>query len=66
MLVCPIDGESYKTLPEWMQSYMTCDPQFRINDIVRTILYLQQQALEKRSDHRDLIIGRESLLRGWN
>lgn len=63
VLVCPIRGETYKTLPPWMQAYMTADPQFRTNDIVRTILYLQNKALEDQFGSNELMIGREPLLR---
>jgi TIR domain len=40
ILTCPLGGESYNTLPEWMQRHMTTTPDFKPNDIARTIDYL--------------------------
>lgn len=61
ILVCPIDGESYKTLPAWMQRYMTTTPQYRVNDIARTILYLQDQSIAEKG--KEVFVGREDLSR---
>lgn len=63
VLVVPLGGESYKTLPSWMASYMTADPLFRINDIARTIIHIQNEALENRVGDTDVFVGREKLLR---
>ncbi|MDN3275864.1 toll/interleukin-1 receptor domain-containing protein [Frankia sp. RB7] len=61
ILVCPIDGESYKTLPAWMQRYMTTTPQYRVNDIARNILYLQRQSIAEKV--KEVFVGREDLSR---
>jgi tetratricopeptide (TPR) repeat protein len=63
VLVVPLEGETYKTLPPWMASYMTADPSFKVNDIVRTITHLQNEALEERFGDADVFVGREKLLR---
>jgi len=60
ILVCPLDGESYKTLPEWMQRYMTTLPSFKPNDIARTIDHLYTIANKLGST---LYEGREDLER---
>ncbi|MBX5070506.1 TIR domain-containing protein [Rhizobium lentis] len=63
VLVIPVGGESYKTLPPWMASYMTADPSFSVNDIARTVTHLQHEALEERFGDPEVFVGREKLLR---
>lgn len=64
ILVCPIDGESYSTLPEWMQRYWTTSSQYKTNDIARAILYLQDQSLHEGGLAKEVFVGREDLTRG--
>lgn len=63
ILVVPIGGETYKTLPQWMAGFMTADERFTVNDICRTILHLQNEALSERYESTELFVGREKLLR---
>lgn len=63
ILVVPLGGESYHTLPEWMKGYMTCTEQFSISDITRQIQLLQNQVIEEISGKHRLVIGREDALR---
>lgn len=63
LLVVPVDGESYRTLPAWMQGYMTCPPDFTPSDIARQILHLQYELIGKVGPGTGALVGRESLLR---
>ncbi|MER8789989.1 toll/interleukin-1 receptor domain-containing protein [Mesorhizobium sp. M0983] len=63
ILVCPLYEESYKTLPLWMQQYMTTTPAYRASDIVRTIIHLQTMSIREQKDAREIFVGREALLR---
>ncbi len=47
ILVCPINGSSYKTLPTWMQRYMTTNQGFRPSDISRSIHFLYGKYLKE-------------------
>jgi hypothetical protein len=47
VLVCPLDGESYRSLPEWMRRYMTTTSDFRVSDIVRAIYHLYELSMQK-------------------
>ncbi len=46
ILVCPVNGSSYKTLPDWMKRFMTVTPDYNARDISRTITYLYQRSIE--------------------
>lgn len=63
ILVCPLDGETYRALPLWMQRYMTTTPQYRVNDIARAILDLQHQSLIQKGLPKEIFVGREDLCR---
>ncbi|SFI64504.1 Tetratricopeptide repeat-containing protein [Phyllobacterium sp. CL33Tsu] len=63
ILVCAVKGETYKTLPSWMQSYMTTGEQYRSNDIIRSILRLQTESIREQTGTKELFVGRETLLR---
>lgn len=63
LLVVPVGDESYRTLPSWMQGYMTCPGDFTPSDIARQILHLQNSLISKNSTVVNTLVGRESLLR---
>lgn len=64
VLVCPINGSTYKTLPQWMKSYMTTTEDFHVNDIVRTIKYLYSKSIdEAHPDQAKTHHGREAIKR---
>ncbi len=64
VLVHPIGGASYRTLPDWMKSFMTTSPGFRANDVVRTVRFLHAEALEGfYPELAHEFPGREQLLR---
>ncbi len=63
VLVCPINGETYNTLPIWMKKFMTTTENFGPSDIVRTILHLQMKALDLQKIGSIALIGREELIR---
>jgi hypothetical protein len=63
ILVVPLRGETYRSLPEWMKGYMTCTENYTVSDVVRQIQFIQGQLLDEISGEGELIIGREDLLR---
>lgn len=63
VLVVPLLGETYRSLPEWMKSFMTCTEDYTVSDIVRQIQLIQSQLIGKISGHTDAFVGREELLR---
>lgn len=64
LLVCPINGSTYKTLPQWMKSYMTTSEDFNVNDIIRTIKYLYRLCIcEVQIEQSNSHPGREALKR---
>ncbi|MBK5933716.1 TIR domain-containing protein [Rhodovulum imhoffii] len=63
VLVVPLLGETYRSLPEWMKSFMTCTECYSVSDIVRQIQLLQRQLIDELSGHTDIVVGREELLR---
>lgn len=64
VIVHPLNGATYKSLPSWMQAFMTTTPDFRPNDLARTIRDAYQSALEGfYSELRQEHPGRETLLR---
>lgn len=40
VLVVPLLGETYRSLPEWMKGFMTCTENYSVSDIVRQIQLL--------------------------
>ncbi len=46
IVVHPVGEASYRTLPDWMKRYMTTTPQYRTNDLVRTVQSAHSEALE--------------------
>ena len=46
VVVHPIGSSTYRTLPDWMKAFMTTSPEFRVNDIVRTVREAYAEALE--------------------
>ncbi|WP_165837170.1 TIR domain-containing protein [Phenylobacterium hankyongense] len=63
VLVCPIDGATYASLPEWMKRFMTATEAFRPNDIARTINYLYRASLAEIDRPPPPHPGREKLKR---
>lgn len=64
VVVHPIGTSTYRTLPTWMQAFMTTSPSFRVNDIVRTIREAYSEALVGfYPELRQEFPGREPLLR---
>lgn len=63
VLVVPLLGETYRSLPEWMKDFMTCTEGYSVSDIVRQIQLLQNQLIEELSGHTNVVVGREDLLR---
>lgn len=63
VLVVPLGGETYHTLPDWMKGFMTCTEDFSVSDIVRQILFLQSEILKETSQKDKVFIGREDLCR---
>ncbi len=63
LLVVPMGGETYRTLPTWMQGYMTCPNDFTPSDIVRQILHLQGALIKRGAPESEALVGREDLLR---
>jgi tetratricopeptide (TPR) repeat protein len=62
ILVCPINGSTYRSLPQWMQRQMTTTEEFKSNDIVRIIQHLYQKALlEAYPQYAHSYPGREAL-----
>jgi hypothetical protein len=47
ILVCPINGSDYRSLPAWMARYMTTTKDFRPNDIVRSVNYLYTNSIDE-------------------
>lgn len=47
ILVCPINGSDYRSLPPWMARYMTTTKDFKPNDIARSIQYLYKKSIEE-------------------
>jgi len=47
ILVCPINGSDYRSLPPWMARYMTTTKDFCPNDIVRSIQYLHARSIDE-------------------
>lgn len=63
IIVVPVGGETYKTLPAWMKGFMTCTEHFTASDIVRQILNVQESLIEEVEGKSFEIIGREEQLR---
>ena len=63
VLVVPLLGETYRSLPTWMKGFMTCTEKYTVSDIVRQIQLLQSQLISEISGHTDVFVGREELLR---
>lgn len=63
ILVVPLRGETYHSLPDWMQGFMTCTENYSLSDVVRQIQFIQSQLLEETSGESNVVIGREDLLR---
>lgn len=63
VLVVPLGGETYRSLPEWMQAFMTCTEEFTVSDIVRQILFIQNELIDEASGNTKVVVGREDLLR---
>lgn len=64
ILIVPVDGETYRTLPEWMKSFMTTTPSFLPRDVVRLINHLSEVALfESQPELGQSYPGREDLER---
>ncbi len=64
ILVCPLNGSDYKTLPPWMTRYMTTTSEFRPNDTVRSIQFLYAKYLKDAfPDQIKTFPGREALKR---
>ncbi|RNF32969.1 toll/interleukin-1 receptor domain-containing protein [Paracoccus methylarcula] len=63
VLVVPLLGETYRSLPEWMKGFMTCTENYSVSDIVRQIQLLQTQLIDELSGHSEIVVGREELLR---
>ncbi|WP_425078755.1 TIR domain-containing protein [Ruegeria denitrificans] len=61
-LVCPIGGETYRSLPDWMKDRMTTSEDYTVSDIVRAILYQQRQVISSRLGKEPAFVGREELL----
>ena len=64
ILVCTLPGGSYRTLPDWMQRFMTAPADFTASDTARTIQHLHSESL--RQTHPEIAVayyGREELLR---
>ncbi|MEQ5776114.1 toll/interleukin-1 receptor domain-containing protein [Thalassospira sp. NFXS8] len=66
VLIVPIGGENYHSLPDWMQEFMTCTEEFSVSDIVRQILFLQNEIISEVSHERHVFIGREELCRQFH
>ncbi|MBO9509650.1 TIR domain-containing protein [Thalassospira sp. A3_1] len=59
ILVCPINGETHNSLPDWMKSYMTTTEQYTISDISRSILHILNKNI---TQNKSKIVGREEIL----
>ncbi|WP_246091682.1 toll/interleukin-1 receptor domain-containing protein [Aliirhizobium smilacinae] len=64
ILVCPIGGASHSSLPDWMKRYWTTTADYKVNDIVRAIIHLQDQTLIDAGVPKEIFVGREDLTRG--
>lgn len=64
VIVYPIKGSTYASLPEWMQKYRCVPPTFYPGDVARAIEHQYQAALdESEPSERRSFPGREALLR---
>ncbi|MET1414367.1 toll/interleukin-1 receptor domain-containing protein [Roseibium sp. HPY-6] len=62
VLVCPIGGATYHSLPDWLKSFMTTSEAHSASDIARTIIYLQQNAVDSSLKLKTKVVGREEIL----
>lgn len=63
ILVVPLHGETYRSLPNWMKGYMTCTENFTVSDVARQIRFIQGELLKEISGEVGIVVGREDLLR---
>lgn len=64
ILVVPVRGATYRSLPEWLQRFMTLPSEAKPNDIVRTIQFLYEESLKLQvGGMGELVVGREDLER---
>lgn len=63
ILVVPLLGETYQSLPNWMKGFMTCSEHFTISDVVRQIQLMQTLLIDEISGETHSFVGREDLLR---
>ena len=63
VLVVPMAGETYRSLPDWMKAFMTCTEEFSVSDIVRQIIFLQNVITSEEARSPVTFIGREELCR---
>lgn len=62
ILVCPIGGETYSSLPDWMKAHMTTTEDYTVSDTVRAILHQQKSITTPQTRQNRSVVGREGIL----